>query len=172
MSKRVFLVRHGEPVVAAGQKGKLSPRGIHQTKELAARLKDSVGLATTIFHSSSLRCLETATIIGDVLDLTINQEDLRLSGSEKLVLRDSGKLDIFLEVQARLGIESADGFRNRIRHLINSTPGDIIMVGNELPIALLMRYDTKGVIRKTITHASCTVSELTDNGENVWKQLV
>jgi broad specificity phosphatase PhoE len=71
---RVFYVRHGHPAPAVSQEEpdpSLSPLGLRQARGAADWLKRSVAERPRVLSSSARRALQTATLIGERLDVEV-----------------------------------------------------------------------------------------------------
>lgn len=143
MTKTIYLARHAEPLVKNGRKHSLTNKGREQAKRLAsAIMEDLREKNASIHHSPVIRCIETAQIIGDKLDVPAIEAPLRLKGADSLVIRETqSKLSQYLENYQKLSIETPSEFASRIAEYIHRQQDEtLILVGNEVPLRLLLHH--------------------------------
>lgn len=157
MTKTIYLVRHAEPIVKNGRKHSLTHRGREQATRLACAIaQDLEGRNTSIHHSPVIRCIETAQIIADELGLPAIEAPLRLKGADNLTIREAqSKLSQYLESYEKLSIEPPSVFASRIAEYIRGQQEEVlILVGNEVPLRLLLNHFTEAGFNKAFEHGS------------------
>ena len=97
-STRLLLMRHGEaePFAASDQDRALSPRGVQETRQLAAWLAQAVPDIELVCHSPYLRARQTADQVCHILDQPnrLTLDALIPSGESTAVLAELKKLDL------------------------------------------------------------------------------
>lgn len=159
MKKAIYLVRHAEPRIENGKKQGLTKEGRSQAARAAKTLAAELGSksSVSIHHSPVTRCQETAHIIGEQLGLPIKEAPLRLKNGDNLAIRDTqSKLSQYLAHYEHLGVESPEAFTKRILRYTRRQQSDtLILIGNEVPLRLLLQYIAKTGYTITIKHGGC-----------------
>lgn len=165
MADIVYCIRHGEPTVRNGQKLGLTENGKRQADTAAHLLKSMLdNTDTIILYSPVRRCEETAQIIGSYLEAPIQPAALRLKGADNLRISGAqSKLSSYLNNYKKLDIESPEDFARRIVEYVQSQPFQpLIIVGNEVPIKLLLNQVAKVDYRVPINHGSVAKLNITE----------
>lgn len=165
MTKTIYLIRHAEPRIEAGKKGSLTEKGQRQAHELAMILAPELQSLSDklILYAPVARCHETAAILGKKLGASVIQAPLRLEGADKLALKEAqSKMSQYLASYKEQSIESPDNYGKRMVGYIHNQLSDVvIIVGNEVPLRLLLRF-IMGEDTTTLAHAGCIKVTLPD----------
>lgn len=158
MRKTILLVRHAEPRLVKGTKQGLSAQGRNQTRALSKVLiKHILGHDSLILHSDTERTHETAVLIQRALKCQIQNVELRFKSAENLTANDSlSNYSNYKHNHQRLKIESPADYASRIINLLRTTKClQIVIVGHEVPIRVLLDELTKHAFQEKVSHASC-----------------
>lgn len=142
MNRTLILVRHGEPQMHAGKKGKLTIAGEKASIELGQSILSETpkGTTTTILSSRALRCVQTARAIQQNCGGSIVMANLRLFNADRLTIANNqSKFSTYIQSYAALGIESPEQYFTRIQTLIHHQKGDtIVVVGHEVGLKIIL----------------------------------
>ncbi len=168
MRKIIHLVRHAEPVAVHGRKGNLSANGIQQATRIAIYLLEKVkSKDVAILYAPVLRCQQTALIIGEVQHVQPQASDLRFHNVDRLIFTDiESKFSSYLKFYQQAGAESPKEYIQRFLQLIkNCEQNEVIVVGNEVNIRLLLQEFAPTLYNRNIKHAECFTVSLEINND-------
>lgn len=142
MTKQLILIRHGEPLTIKGKKFGLSNTGCKQIQKSANNLKSVIHETKDIqvISSYSLRCIQSARIVADTLNVNFTKQNLRLNSADLLKLDESqSKFLQYLASYKQLSIESPEEYFKRIHRIVfESRANTTIMIGHEVGIRIIL----------------------------------
>ena len=158
ISKKIYLIRHGEPIVQDGKKFGLSTTGISQVAKRAGIVdKETIGVILT---SPSLRCVETAEILSHLSQRKprVIIEKIRLLNADNINMHGiQSKYSFYMNNFKKYEIESPNDYIDRFKKIVMEYPQqNILIVANEVSILLLMKL-YKNSKQKTIDHTEVSV---------------
>ena len=166
MSSTIFLARHAEPIQIDRAKKGLSVLGRHQASELAQSLQACIGpyQSVSIICSPLPRCIETASVISDILAMPYRVAPLRLHHAERLKVDDmQSKYTTYIRNYKLLKIEPPNAYAQRFKRLVQNEPTDfIVAVGNEVTMRILLQILGGDTYNKPIMHTQCYKVVLTE----------
>lgn len=156
MNKTLYLVRHAQPRTSRGEKHELTTKGTSQARAVAALLQTLVpsGVGIMIGYSPVRRCQQTAIIIASNFKQQAYELPLRLRGANKLRQPSvHSNFTNYMNAYQLLSIESPANYAARILRLVEQrSESTIILVGNEVPIRILLQSFGKTSYTNTIKY--------------------